>query len=438
MVLDTSVLIADPESLYAFGDADVVVPLVVVEELDQHKGRLDDVGRSAREVIRRLEDLRTAHGGDIRRPVPLASGGTLCIETNGLMLDEVRDKGLDPSVADNRILAAALGQARHAPTTVVSNDAALRIKAAQVGLRAAEHQRTTRILDRERPQGWHALEVGATLVDELYHHHELYVRDAVARGAEGCAELDENDFAVLRAGSQSVLVRHQGGKLRLLLRTPEAWGLHARSKEQQFALDLLLDPGVSVVALDGMAGTGKTILALAAALQQVVETRQYDRLAVYRPVVPVGKAELGFLPGSLDEKLDPWMTPVTDALVALSDSRSHADARAMLDELVRRDKLSMEAVTYLRGRTLQGSFVVVDEAQNLEPRTLKTILTRIGEGTKVVFTGDTSQIDAPYLSEHNNAIAVLIDAFTGETCFGHVRLTACERSTVASLAANRL
>lgn len=438
MVLDTSVLIADPEALYAFPEADAVIPLVVIEELDQHKSRLDDVGRSAREVIRRLEDLRTANGGDIRKAVALPGGGTLRIETNGLMLDEVRAKGLDPTVADNRILAAALGQAREAPTTVVSNDAALRIKASQVGLRAAEHQRGVRHRDGQRPQGWIAVDVPSALVDDLYQQHEVAVSHAVDGGAEPCGELDENHFAVLRAGSQSVLVRRHGDRLGLLHRAPEAWGLRARSKEQHFALDLLLDPSVAVVALDGMAGTGKTIMALAAGLQQVVESKQYDRLSVYRPVVPVGKAELGFLPGTLDEKLDPWMTPVTDALVALSESRSHADARSMLDELVERDKLSMEAVTYLRGRTLQGSFVVVDEAQNLEPTTLKTILTRIGEGTKIVFTGDTSQIDAPYLSEHNNAIAVLIDAFAGETCFGHVRLAACERSSVASLAAVRL
>ena len=159
---------------------------------------------------------------------------------------------------------------------------------------------------------------------------------------------------------------------------------------------------------------------------------------MYRPVVPVGKAELGFLPGGLDEKLDPWMTAVTDALVALTETRSHADARALLDEMHDREKLSLEAVTYLRGRSLHGTFVVVDEAQNLEPTTLKTILTRVGEGTKIVFTGDTSQIDAPYLSEHNNAVAVLIDAFAGETCFGHVRLVNCERSHVASLAAVKL
>jgi PhoH-like ATPase len=154
--------------------------------------------------------------------------------------------------------------------------------------------------------------------------------------------------------------------------------------------------------------------------------------------VPVGKAELGFLPGGLEEKLDPWMAAVHDALVGLTDTRSHADARAVLDEMTARDKLSLEAVTYLRGRSLHGTFVVVDEAQNLEPTTLKTILTRVGEGTKVVFTGDTSQIDAPYLSEHNNAVTVLIDAFAGETCFGHVRLVNCERSRVASLAAVKL
>jgi PhoH-like ATPase len=192
------------------------------------------------------------------------------------------------------------------------------------------------------------------------------------------------------------------------------------------------------VALDGYAGTGKTILALAAGLEQVIEHAVYDKVAVYRPVVPVGKSELGFLPGTLAEKLDPWMQAVTDALVAMTDRRSHADAVSLLDELTAREKLSLETVTFLRGRSLLGTYVLVDEAQNLEPTTLKTILTRVGEGTKIVFTGDTSQIDAPYLSEHTNAIAVLIDAFAGQRLFGHVRLSHCERSEVASLAAELL
>ena len=439
VVLDTSVLISDPESLFAFPHAEAIIPLVVVEELDQHKTRMDDVGRAAREVIRTVEDLRTANGGDIRHAVRLPGGGTLRIETNGLMVDEVAAKGLDPTKADNRILAAALGQRTHGPTVVVSNDAALRIKAAQVGLDAIEHQRLRGRADDRRPNGWVSVEVSADLIDRLFATPAGVAHaDLVEFDADACAELDANQFAVLRAGSQSVLVRRRDHALVPLVRPVEAWGLRPRSKEQQFALDLLCDPAVTVVALDGMAGTGKTILALAAGLEQVMERSDYDKLSVYRPVVPVGKAELGFLPGTLDEKLDPWMTAVNDALVALTDTRSHADARAILDEMTSREKLSLEAVTYLRGRSLHGTYIVVDEAQNLEPTTLKTILTRVGEGTKVVFTGDTSQIDAPYLSEQNNAVSVLIDAFAGESCFGHVRLTHCERSEVASLAALRL
>lgn len=440
VVLDTSVLISDPEALFAFPDADAVIPLTVVEELDSHKARLDDVGRAAREVIRRIEDLRTANGGDIRRPVVLPGGGTLRIETNGLHTDEVAALGLDPSKADNRILAAALGQRVHGPTVVVSNDAALRIKAAQVGLDAVEHQRRRNASTAHGPNpGWRAVQVSADTIDALYRAPGgVAVAELLPEDSDLLATLNDNEYVVLRAGSQSALARHRDTSLVALTRTAEAWGLRPRSKEQQFALDLLLDPDVHVVTLDGMAGTGKTILAVAAGLEQVMESAAYDKVSVYRPIVPVGKAELGFLPGSLDEKLDPWMTAVTDALVALTDTRSHADARAILDEMTSRNKLSLEAVTYLRGRSLHGTFVVVDEAQNLEPTTLKTILTRVGEGTKVVFTGDTSQVDAPYLSEHNNAVAALIDAFAGERCFGHVRLTHCERSEVASLAAVKL
>ena len=302
-----------------------------------------------------------------------------------------------------------------------------------------EHHRLRGRTAFERPAGWATIEVSAPTVDALFAQPSgIGIDDLDPRDVDGIRERLVDRYAVLRAGSQSALVRHVDGELEPLQRVPEPWGLRPRSKEQQFALDLLLDPEVRVVALDGMAGTGKTILALAAGLEQVMETRLYDKVAVYRPVVPVGKAELGFLPGTLDEKLNPWMTAVHDALVALTERRSHADARAMLDELTEREKLTMEAVTYLRGRSLLGTYVLVDEAQNLEPTTLKTILTRVGEGTKVVFTGDTSQIDAPYLSEHNNAVSVLIDAFDGESCFGHVRLSHCERSEVASLAALRL
>jgi PhoH-like ATPase len=214
--------------------------------------------------------------------------------------------------------------------------------------------------------------------------------------------------------------------------------LRARNKEQRFALELLLDPQITVVALDGRAGTGKTVLAIAAGLEQVVEQHRYERLAVYRPLVPVGRADVGFLPGGLEEKLDPWMSAIHDAVVALTDHRSSQDARGLIDDLIARGQLTLESVTFLRGRSLQAQIVVVDEAQNLEPTTLKTILTRIGDGTKVIFTGDTSQIDAPYMGESNNALAVLVQAFAGQSCFGHITLESCERSEVASLAAELL
>ncbi len=436
IVLDTSVLIADPACLHSFPGCDVVIPLTVVEELDGLKSRPDDVGRSARTALRTIEDLRRRAGGSIHMPVPLGpdpDGATLHIEVNGIQRERLLQNGLNPEIPDNRIIGAALGQSLIGPTHIISNDAGLRIKAAHLGLVAAEHQPVGRAANT-RPMGWFTLDVPTASVNQLYEDGEVPTE---LFGAN--QPLTVNEFAVVKSGSQSALVRCVGEMTELLpAASPEAWGLRARSKEQRFALELLLDPDVSVVALDGRAGTGKTVMAIAAGLEQVVESRTYERLAVYRPLVPVGRADVGFLPGGLDEKLDPWMSAIHDAIVALTDQRSSHDARRMIDDLTARGQLSLESVTFLRGRSLHRQFVVVDEAQNLEPTTLKTILTRIGEGTKVVFTGDTSQIDAPYMGESNNALAVLIHAFANQSCFGHVTLASCERSEVASLAAELL
>jgi PhoH-like ATPase len=436
VVLDTSVLVADPSCLVTFSGVDIVIPLTVVEELDGLKSRADDVGRAARSALRSLEEFRVRAGGSLAHPVPVGGGdnpATLQIEINGIQRHLLVEHGLDPAVPDNRIIGAALGQAHQAPTRMVSNDAALRIKAAHLGLEAEEHRPSGRSA-ATRAAGWSTLDVSAQHVDRLYSEGTLplsLLNEASAPRA--------NEFSIVRSGSQSALTRCIGDELELLSHTgPEAWGLRARSKEQRFALELLLDPDVSVVALDGRAGTGKTLLAIAAGLEQVVEQRRYEKVAVYRPLVPVGRADVGFLPGGLDEKLDPWMSAIHDAIVALTDQRSSNDAHRLIDELIGRKQLSLESVTFLRGRSLHRQIVVVDEAQNLEPTTLKTVLTRIGEGTKVIFTGDTSQIDAPYLGESNNALAVLIQAFSGQQCFGHVTLSACERGTVASLAAELL
>ncbi len=436
VVLDTSVLVGDPGCLDGFAGCDVVIPFTVIEELDSLKTRADDVGRAARTALRTIEEHRVRAGGSLATPVSIgdpAAQGTLQVEINGVQRHLLIEHGLDPNIPDNRIIGAALGQAVHAPTRMVSNDAALRIKAAHLGLEAVEHHPAGRRA-ATRDAGWTTLEADADAVDTMYAAGAIDAAET-----NGGTDLHENGFAVVRSGSQSALARKVDGELRLIAHAaPEAWGLRSRSKEQRFALELLLDPDVSVVALDGRAGTGKTLLAIAAGLEQVVEQRRYERLAVYRPLVPVGRADVGFLPGGLDEKLDPWMSAIHDAIVALTDQRSARDAHRLVDELVGRNQLSLESVTFLRGRSLHRQIVVVDEAQNLEPTTLKTVLTRVGEGTKVIFTGDTSQIDAPYLGESNNALAVLIQAFRGQACFGHITLTACERSTVASLAAELL
>jgi PhoH-like ATPase len=435
VVLDTSVLIADPGCITSFGATHVVIPLTVIEELDGLKTRPDDVGRSARRALRTIEELRVRHGGSLAQPVPIGPlTGTLQIEINGVQKHLLVEHGLDPDKPDNRIIGAALGQLRHGPTRMVSNDAALRIKAAHMGIDATEHQPAARRVTEGLPVGWATFAAAHETIDRAYADGGVDAADV-----DDAAALHENGFAILRSGSQSALVRKRRDRLELLgHNTVEAWGLRPRSKEQRFALELLLDPSVSVVALDGRAGTGKTLLAIAAGLEHVVENRSYERLAIYRPLVPVGRADVGFLPGGLDEKLDPWMSAIHDAIVALTDQRNSRDARALMDELTSRNQLSLESVTFLRGRSLHRQFVVVDEAQNLEPTTLKTILTRIGDGTKVVFTGDTSQIDAPYMSEANNALAVLIQAFAGQECFGHITLSACERGEVASLAAELL
>jgi PhoH-like ATPase len=434
VVLDTSVLVADPNCLFSFAGVDVIVPLTVIEELDGLKTRPDDVGRSARAALRTLEDLRVQHGGSLAEPVPVGDAGArLRIEINGIQTHLLVEHGLDPKVPDNRIIGAALGQATACSTVMVSNDAALRIKAAHLGLQAAEHQ-PSRNARKARPIGWGLAQAPYEVIDRLYAAGAV-----LAEEVPEAAETSENEFVVVRAGSQSALTQRAGNELILLSPTvPEAWGLRPRNKEQRFAIELLLDPHISVVALDGRAGTGKTLLAIATGLEQVVEQHRYERVAVYRPLVPVGRADVGFLPGGLEEKLDPWMSAIHDAVVALSDGSNSNSAGKLIEELTSRGQLSLESVTFLRGRSLQRQLIIVDEAQNLEPTTLKTILTRVGEGTKVIFTGDTSQIDAPYLGESNNALAVLTNAFAGQSCFGHITLTACERSDVASLAAELL
>ena len=441
VVLDTSVLVADPAAIHEFAGCALKIPLTVIEELDGLKGRGDGVGQTAREALRSIEALRVLAGGSLVRPVGLPHGGTLAIVLNGVNSALLEAHCLEPAKPDNRIIGTALGLQLDGPgVEVVSNDAALRIKAAHVGLAAKEYVPLPAYGRSHDSPGWRTIGgLDRSQVDAVFDSKRVPVTQI-----PGAAAVPENEFAVLRAGSQSALTRRRGDDLSLLRQSQEAFDLKPRNLEQRLALDLLLDPEVSVVALDGPAGTGKTLLAMAAGLEQVwndPSSRRYERLAVYRPIVAVGRQDLGYLPGTVEEKLDPWMAAIHDAVVAMSDGRRKSTADETLAQVTAEGRLTMESVTYLRGRSLHGTWVLLDEAQNLEPSLAKTVLTRAAEGTKVVFTGDTSQIDAPFLSAHNNAMSVLTAALgggRGGRLFGHIRLTQGERSPVATMAADLL
>lgn len=427
VVLDTCVLLADPGALDNFPDTELVVPLTVIEELDAKKTLPDEIGRAARMVLNQLETLRSANGGDLSHDVVLEGNTTLRITTNGLHLDALRKASLDPKKNDNRILAAAIGLAESSarPVTVCSLDSALRIKASQLSLLAESYQTTAPI----RLEGLPTFDVDSEMIQELYSGDVISLDDVHFN-------LEENGIAALRSGSSSVLVRCRNNSVARMDNAKSAYGLTPRSAEQHAALELLTDRNLPIVALTGHAGTGKSILALAAGLEQCFSQRHvYDRLMILRPMVAVGRQDMGYLPGDVAEKLGPWFEAVIDTLVALKKGLTHAKAREMADAWVASDQLTMGAPTFLRGRSLQSTYVISDEAQNLEPLVAKTILSRLGADSKVVFLGDTTQIDSPWLSESRNALNSLIDHANGSALFGSLHLLRGERSPAADLAA---
>jgi PhoH-like ATPase len=430
-VLDTCVLLADPQSLCRFDEHDVVLPLVVVEELDRQKTRLDEVGTNARRAIRALEKLGASAAGGLGTARRLDSGGTMRIELNGTHSDRL-PLVLNPETADHRILATCLNLVDDGHDTVlVTKDAALRIKGAQLGVEVEDYRADTVPVD-ESYSGVSEIEVDAAVIDQLY--------------SEGKATLDVQDlhvnqYAILKAmGSQSAVGRVidtvAGTTIVRVPGSRQAFGIESKNVRQSFALDLLMDPDVTAVSLMGVAGTGKTFLALASALEQTIEAGRYRRISVYRPLVAVGRQEVGFLPGDLDEKLAPWMAAVHDNLYALF-SGDPQSAKGAIEELLDRNVIEMAAVTYLRGRSITDELVIIDEAQNLEYPTLKVILTRIASGSKVVFCGDLTQVDNPYISPFGG-LAALIEKLKGQSLFGHMTLEKSVRSPLAELATNIL
>ncbi|HEU0035155.1 MAG TPA: PhoH family protein [Kofleriaceae bacterium] len=428
-VLDTNVLLHDARAFYAFADNNVIIPIYVIEEIDTFKKDQSELGRNARQVARLLDQHR--HDGGLSKAQAMENGGTVRV---ALSKNPPKNPSYDSRSMDQRILEIALevrDEDPKIPTILVTKDVNMRVRGDALGLHTADFE-PERISIEELYPGNRELLVPSSTIDQFYAEGSVVV------DAPG---LHANEFLTLKddggQGGKSALTRwnkEQGKALPVKKLREGVWGIKPRNREQHFALDLLLDDSVKCVTLVGKAGTGKTLLAIAAGLQKVTEEQVFSKLLVSRPIFPLGR-DIGYLPGTVEEKLNPWMQPIYDNLELLlgitksdkKDGRSYA-------ELVDLGFIEIEPLTYIRGRSLPQVYMIVDEAQNLTPHEVKTIITRAGEGTKIILTGDPYQIDHPYLDSSNNGLTTVAERFKNESIAGHVILTKGERSPLAELA----
>jgi PhoH-like ATPase len=435
-VLDTNVLLHNADSINSFTDNVVVLPMSVIEELDKFKSHSDELGRNARRVIRELDSLRMK--GSLAKGVEMDGGGVLRIFTEGG--GNCVDPGLDMHVADNRILAVAYTLLKKGETVIfVSKDINARLKADALGIGVMDFEKQKVNFD-ELFTGQREVTVPGDVIDKFYQEKGLVYQGLNLVPNEFVLlvdEANEKHTALARASDAEQLAP-------LHDQYDMVWNIRSRSKEQRMALELLMDADIELVTMVGQAGTGKTLLALAAALECTVNFKRYDRILVSRPIIPLGK-DLGYMPGDKDEKLAHWMQPIFDNLTLLmadgskkKDQDKDDSAKQKVDHLLQGHVVEMEALTYIRGRSIARQFVIVDEAQNLTPHEIKTIISRAGEGTKMVLTGDPYQIDNPYLDSSSNGLTYLVERMKGQSFHGHITLLKSERSSMAAAAADLL
>lgn len=433
-VLDTNVILFDPQAIYKFNNCDIIIPISVIEEMDRFKKDLGENGRNARQFSRFVDVLRTK--GALSKGVLLEKSHSYFF-VNMDNHTEVLPEVLDGSKVDNRILALALkmGREKGAPQTIlVTKDTNLRIKADVLGISAEDYE-PQKVDIEDLFSGITEYEVAPEAIDSFYSDKQMPITDPAITPNQYILFKDQanpNHSAIARYNFATKTA------VPLIKPSDNVWGIYPRNVEQSFALDCLLNDDIKLVSLVGKAGTGKTLLALAAGLSKTLDESKYHRLLVSRPIFPMGR-DIGYLPGDVEEKLNPWMQPVFDNIEYLLGSgtnQKRASGRAQ--ELINQGMLNIEPLTYIRGRSIPNQYLIVDEAQNLTPHEIKTIITRAGQGTKVVLTGDCYQIDNPYVDSANNGLAFVVERFKNEAIAAHVTLSKGERSELAEIAANLL
>lgn len=437
-VLDTNVLLQDPNAIYSFDTNEIVIPAVVLEEVDSKKRYMDEIGRNARQVSRMIDGFRER--GKLHESIPLENGGTLRIELNHRSFQYLQDKFVEKT-NDNRILAVALnlfleeGKMKSGRTVIlVSKDALVRVKADAMGIQAEDFLSDRVVEFNQIYTGYEERYVDGELLKSFFEHHFIDQKQLKGR------PLYPNQYVILKDPLQSSSsgigkVDMNGKRIeKTAMETEYMWGIGPRNVQQRMALDLLVRKDIPLVTLVGKAGTGKTLLAMAAGLMQTEDLNQYKKLFIARPIVPVGK-DIGFLPGEKEEKLRPWMQPIFDNLEYLFNVKKTGELEKILSGI---GSIQVEALTYIRGRSLPDQFIIIDEAQNLTKHEVKTILTRVGEGSKIVLLGDPQQIDHPYLDEYTNGLTYVVEKFKEQPLSGHVKLEKGERSLLARIAADLL